>query len=630
MSSVDATERPVAVHVENIGGIDETDVELRPGVSVLAGRNATNRTSFLRSIMAALGSDRVSLKGDAEEGRVELTVGEELYTRRLVRSNGVVSFDGEPYLQEPELADLFAFLLESNEARRAVEVGGDLRELLLRPIDTERIDDEIERLRAERRQVDERLSELSTLERDLPDLEAERGRLDEEIEETTDRLEAARTALETATDEDTDTDEELEELRELRTRLEDLEYDRETERRSLESLETEREEVEATLEELPGDDDGALDEMASRIETLRGRKRELDETVSRLQTIVQFNQEIVEGDRPAFVRQIDEDRPVTDRLVGDEAVTCWTCGNSVESAAIEETLDRLRTLRTEMAERRSEVTDELDELRAERDAHAERRRERERLDREREETEREIERREERLSEVDSEIDALESEIDTLETDLENRDGDETFTLQREFTEAEFELRRLENERDSVAEKIDGIEERLSSRSRLENQRESIREEIERLRTRIDRIERDAIEAFNEHMGTVLDLLDYANLERIWIERREAATARDEAEYVLHVTRTTEEGVAYEDEVEHLSESEREVTGLVVALAGALAHDVAEEVPFMLLDSLEAIDSERIATLVDYFDDHVPYIVVALLPEDAAALDDGYRRISDI
>ena len=630
MSSVDATERPIAVHVENIGGIDETDVELRPGVSVLAGRNATNRTSFLRSIMAALGSERVSLKGDAEEGRVELTIGEESYTRRLVRSNGVVSFDGDPYLEDPELADLFAFLLESNEARRAVEVGDDLRELLLRPIDTGRIDDEIDRLRSERERVDERLSELSTLERELPELEAERRRLDDEREDAKSALEEARAALDAATDEDADTDDELEELRELRRRLEDLEYDRETERRSLDSLEAEREELEAALGDLPGEEEGELDEMASRIETLRGRKRELDETVSRLQTIVQFNQEIVEGERPSFVRQIDGDRPVTDRLVDGEEVTCWTCGSTVESAAIETTLDRLRELRTETADRRREVGEELDELRERREAHAERRRERERLDRELEETEREIERREERLEEIASKTEALESEIETLEADLEARDGDETFTLQREVTEAEFGLRRVESEREAVVEEIEEVEERLASRETLENQRESIGEEIERLRTRIDRIERDAIEAFNEHMGTVLDLLDYANLERIWIERREAATRGEDAEYVLHVTRSTNDGVAYEDEVEHLSESEREVTGLIVALAGALAHDVADEVPFMLLDSLEAIDSGRIATLVEYFDEHVPYIVVALLPEDAAALDDEYRRITDV
>lgn len=46
------------VEVENIGGIDATSVEFTPGVTILAGRNATNRTSFLQSLMAALGSNR--------------------------------------------------------------------------------------------------------------------------------------------------------------------------------------------------------------------------------------------------------------------------------------------------------------------------------------------------------------------------------------------------------------------------------------------------------------------------------------------------------------------------------------------------------------------------------------------
>jgi hypothetical protein len=100
--------------------------------------------------------------------------------------------------------------------------------------------------------------------------------------------------------------------------------------------------------------------------------------------------------------------------------------------------------------------------------------------------------------------------------------------------------------------------------------------------------------------------------------------------FELHVVRSTESGAAYEDTVEHLSESEREVTGLIFGLAGYLVHDLHETVPFMLLDSLEAIDSVRIADLVDYLGEYVEYLVVALLPEDARELDDGYHRISDI
>ncbi len=94
--------------------------------------------------MVALESDQTSLKDDADEGMVELTTGDETYTRTLSRQNGTVTTSGEPYLDNPELADLFAFLLESNEAHRAVARGGDLRNLIMRPVDTDAIQVEIE------------------------------------------------------------------------------------------------------------------------------------------------------------------------------------------------------------------------------------------------------------------------------------------------------------------------------------------------------------------------------------------------------------------------------------------------------------------------------------------------------
>jgi len=63
---------------------------------------------------------------------------------------------------------------------------------------------------------------------------------------------------------------------------------------------------------------------------------------------------------------------------------------------------------------------------------------------------------------------------------------------------------------------------------------------------------------------------------------------------------------------------------------GYLVHDVHGTVPFMLLDSLEAIDSERLADLVEYMAEYPTFLVVALLPEDAQALDDAYTRVTDI
>jgi dephospho-CoA kinase len=163
MGATDSKTKSVDVAVENVGGIDATDVSFSAGVTILTGRNATNRTSLLQAIMAGLGSDNVSLKGDADEGRVELTVGEETYTRTLTRQNGTVVTDGDPYLDEAEIADLFVFLLESNEARRAVERTENLRELIMRPVDTAAIESEIDQLQGERDEIEERLDDADTV-----------------------------------------------------------------------------------------------------------------------------------------------------------------------------------------------------------------------------------------------------------------------------------------------------------------------------------------------------------------------------------------------------------------------------------------------------------------------------------
>ena len=70
MSQTQATEEHAELSVENVGGIDSTEIAFSPGVTSLSGRNATNRTSFLQALMATFGSDHVSLKGDAGHGEV--------------------------------------------------------------------------------------------------------------------------------------------------------------------------------------------------------------------------------------------------------------------------------------------------------------------------------------------------------------------------------------------------------------------------------------------------------------------------------------------------------------------------------------------------------------------------------
>ena len=662
MSSQTGAEDIVRVQARNVGGIDSTEVYLSAGVTVLSGRNATNRTSFLQALMAALGSDRVTLKGDADEGRVELDLDGETYTRTLARRNGALHLSGTPYVRDPEGADLFAFLVETNEARQAVSHREDLRDRIMRPVDTDAIQAEISRLEAEKRILDEELDQLDTLESELTPLEERRTRLEERIEEKQDEFEKKRAELDAA---DTDLDETREqkaaledalgELRDVRSRREDARYRIETERESIDALEADRADTEAELDDLPDAPAGDRAEIEGEIDRLRDHKASIESTITQLQKIIGFNEDMLEGDRPDLLaavrpagaetddgaaesRRGSESGSISDQLVDDPEVVCWTCGSEVESERIQGTLDQLREFRREKVTERTEITNEISSLTDRRDEHERQQDQRERLERKLDEIDAELTEREETIGDHQERVTDLEAEIESLETRIdafEEQEYSDVIERHKELNRIEFERGRLDEELADVTDEINAIEAKLAERESLEEERDEIQADVADLRTRIEQLEVQAVSEFNEHMGTILSVLEYENIARIWIERtekevREGRRKVTKSVFDLHVIRSTDSGATYEDTIAHLSESEREVTGLVFALAGYLVHDLHETMPFMLLDSLEALDADRIAALVDYFDGYAEYLVVALLPEDAAALAEKHRRVTDV
>ena len=653
MSTGQARKEGSHLRVENIGGIDETAIDIPPGVTALVGRNATNRTSLLQAIMAACDSEHVSIKGDADEGTAELTIDGTTHTRTLTRSGDSTTATGGSYLDDPTPADLFAFLLESNETRQAVGRDDDLRDLIMRPIDTEAIQGKIERLETERRQIEQGIDELDELDEKLPELEQRRTQLDERIADKHDELDAKRTELDAADqdiedsrDEKSERETKLEEFRTTRSTLERVRSDIAVERESATDL---REEIADKRNELEGLSEapaGEIAELDTEIDQLRTRKREAESAMNQLQRIVEFNESMLDGSNEQLLEVLGQDKrddgdsngAVTDQLLADGTVSCWTCGSEVEQETIETTLDRLRSLRKDKLNEANSIETQLNEVQQQQRELTKQQRRREQLERTLDSLDAELEDTEETVEEYESQQEDLEEQVDELEANieaLEDESYSEVLDLHKEVNQLEFELEQLEGERTDIDEEIERIEERLDERNDLEAQREELRDSIADQRTRIKRIEQEAVEQFNEQMDDLLELLDYANLERIWLERRETEVREgrrkvEKSVFKLHVIRETESGATYEDTVAHLSESEREITGLVFALSGYLTHEVYETLPFLLLDSLEAIDSERIATLIDYVSDYAEYVVAALLPEDAAALDDDYHRITEI
>jgi predicted nucleic acid-binding Zn-ribbon protein len=637
--------------VENIGGISETTVDLSPGLTVLEGRNATNRTSFLRALMAALGSDSFTLKGDADSGRVELDLAGTVVKRRFERRNDGVKTTGEQYLDNPEIAELFAFLLEDNDARRAVVRGDNLRDILTRPIDTAEIEAEIERLQANKRDVEDHIEWIDERENDLLELERRREDLESTIEDRRKRLEELQAAVDEADsnvaakrERKEAVEEQLDALKDRRSRLEDIRFDLETLRETVESLEHERESTQSELEELSVDPNVDPASLRSSLDDLRDRQRTVTAQLNELQSIIQFNEDMLEGTdseiRAAIAGESDDDHgSVTDQLVVDEeTVTCWTCGSQVMEDEIEATLESLRSFSREKSSERQSISDDIDETQERLSAYEKAKRDLDAAEERLAEVDTKLDRKRERIEDLEAEREAVHEEIEELESAVEaeqSSEYEELLDLHKEANRVELELEQAEDELASVESEIEDVESLVAERDEYENRRAQITDQLRELRNRIDRLEENAVESFNEHIAEVLDLLDYDNVARVWIERKEQEVREGRRKvsknvFDLHIVRETESGKAYEGTVETLSESEQEVVGLVFALAGYLVHDLHESVPIMVLDSLEAIDSERIATLVEYFADYPEYLIVALLPEDAAAVDAEYETVKSI
>ena len=648
MESSTPVEVGATLTVQNIGGIESTTVDLPPGVTVLEGRNATNRTSLLRSLMATLGSDSVALKGDSDTGQVELDFDGETYTRTLRRENGTTVMDGAPYHEDSTLADLFAFLLEDNPARQAVVHGDNLRDIIMRPVDTESIEEKIDHAKQEKARVEEEISDLRSKADRLPELEQERTAIENELTEKRTDLEAIETEIESyeadieeTREQKSELEERLASLHEARNEIEDTKRGLDAEREQLEALRNERSELQGKREDLSTSVEDISD-LGRQIGELQERKRTLDSLIDRLQNVIQFNQDVMDGAgselHEVIVPDDDSNHP-TDQLLAEEAeLTCWTCGSDVDRDQIEQTLQKLRSLREGKMTERKDIASELDELREEKKTMDQRQQRREKIDHQLNRIADQIEQREQQIETLRQKKDRLTDQMDNAEKEVKEfqlEGHEEILERNKRANEIQLKVQDLEADLEDIETEIASIEADVEKISELEDQQQDIKQQLTDLRTRVERIETEALESFNHHMSNILSILEYENLERIWIERREQTGQKGNQTlphtiFDLHVVRNTSEGVAYEDTVEHLSESEREVTGLVFALAGYLTHEVYEYVPFMILDSLEAIDSERIATLVDYFQEYAPHLVIALLPNDAQALPDAYPRVETV
>jgi chromosome segregation ATPase len=599
----------LAIDVRNVGGIEEASFTVDPPVSIVSGPNATNKTSLLRALAFGLGRDELSIRSGADEASVALAIGDRSVTRTATRAGTGIEFGGETWIDDPDDRSLFEYfgcLLEFNPLRSAVRQNDDIEPVLKEPVDVDALEARQSALMDEKRSLQREVESLA-------DLEAEIREQEEIVETKGERaaeLEAELADLQERQAATSGASERLDELREERAdlvvTLEDVESRIEDASAAISRLEERRADLDERLEQRRAEaEDRDVGELKAERESLREEMDEITERVEVLQSVVTTNREILES---GFAGVLGRE---TDLM--DESVTCWVCGDAAAVDDIEQNVAALRELVDRDKRRRREFEPRLEEIESALDAARAARREVRDLESERSDLSRTLDdRREslaakrERAGSIREEIAALDDEI----ADLESEQTAEITDLTDEIESVRIDLQTARGEIERARERIETIEDQVDEREAKAERIGELSSEITDLTDRIENMEHHLRTEFNEAMADLVDHLDFDRVERV----------RLDGEFALVVAREVD-GAVREDTVASLSESEREVIGLVLALAGYVTYDLDDITPVLGMDTLGALDADRVARLLEYVRGTPDFLVAAVLPENAGSLD---------
>lgn len=657
-----ADDRIAVFDVEGVPPLDGTTVRVRPGVTVLGEGAPKRRSLLLQLLRIGLGSDGGDLpdvvggkdEGTVERATVRLKLAGASYERTVERADGEVAVTGPRFLADPELAELYAFVLDTSDGGGPITNEAVLRDVVFRPTAIEDHREQVEQLQDDIAAVNQRLATVDVSEADLSSLNDRRESLEGHVETIDDRLERKEADIEKLVGDGNggpDATAGLEigdgEMDHTREEIRDVRYEAQTAYEGLASLHAEHRSLRNELRHHSEGADESVEDHAAAVSDLRRERERLQRSIRTLQDVIDLASGLLDRDRSGELAEkladAHGDGHGSVEASGDDLV-CWLCGSTIEPGGVEDAVETLETIR-------SATMAEVDEVEAKLETRQrERNRERRTEDRRRElegtiaDVEAEIERRRETLRALRRRRASLIADVETFQEDLRSLEleGRERLTLERDANRLTLEGHRAATNWEEVMERTIRLHEDLETRDALCAERDRKGARRDRLLAEIDRIEGEVVDRFNEEISAVLDAIDPNAIEDVRVERRTDGANRpdpdldrgpdrysDRARPELYVTpdaKTEDGGVP----VDAVGGRRRDVAALVIRLAGYLVHDVEENVPFVLVEPPDGLADEAVARLIDYLSGVPEYLVVSVprsLDRDATG---DYHRVRNV
>lgn len=594
------------LEIENIGGIRYGETTLTPGPNIVQASNFQGKSSLLAAIQTVMGTtgqfgETHPLTEGADEGHVTLETDDTTLTTTLEGSTGpsgrVVSRSGDTYLtdeQDQITARLFAFLGEDNPIRAAVREKDQerLTELLKKPLETENIDMRIDSLQIDVADLETEQRQADKAKEKLPAAQEDVTQLEKELEELRERQEE----LEEKVDEDT-------EQRDLRNELTSKQSDLDRKESKLERLENQIERREnqlenkrEELEELEIPDELDLDTDVSE---KQDRVEELELKIDLLGDLYRSNKAVLDENEVALITDVE-------RSLSGDTFGCFVCGEDTTEEEVRERLDGIREKKQELETEKDELDSEIEEIQDRKQEIRTNRNKKEQLEEDIKGLKVDIQEDEREVEGLKEEIEALKEEIEELEAEYEEAEEEEE-EFSSELKTVQQKIGTKENELSRAEDKLERLEEEASELEEIEAELGEKEAELEELKKRKDEKYSELADQFDNAMDDILATFA-PGFDGAYLNKKKN---QDES-YEFEVNLARDGRTA---DLDNLSEGERELVGIVTALAGYRTFDVDERVPCILLDGIGQLAAEHIRHMIEYLEDTTEILVTTAYPE---------------
>lgn len=580
-----------SLEISNIAGIRNGNTALEPGTNAVQASNWQGKTSLILAIKSVLGASvgPDTLTNGADSGYVRLQTPDDEYERRLERTHGSVTAEGNPYLAKDDqqaAAELFAFLDETNGVRTAVREGKDLTPLLIEPLKREDIEGQINELKSKRKSTEVELERANEAAEQLPIKIDDINELESELSE----LKTALGELEGESGDSGEQEQLRTELKQARRKREQISQRINRLEGKISSLESQIDEKEDELESLTIPSKSNLSE---KLTNNRSKLREIDQETEILEALYNATNTVLNGDHLDLLADVD-------RKIDDDYLSCWVCGTKTTRETVEDRMEELSDMIADRRDRRSELQETISDLETTQNDIDRKRRQKSSLEESLERLRTDLSDSKNELAAANEQLEEHIERVETLEIQIEESD-DRRKSIEKEIAQKEAKLESLQNKKDS-------LEQRAERRDQLQKEVDELSSEIEALRSRRESVIQHAIDAFDQALEDVVAIFN-PSFEKARLEKHVDNSGRT-TQLELVIARD-----GREISVNALSEGEVELIGLMAALAGYEAFDVADQVPCILIDHLGSLASEHIHTLVNYLEDRTEYLATTAYPE---------------